>query len=91
MAGADTRTAPADTRTAAGAPGDAGTGAPGDDLDRSGDRPAAGPPRPESVTRERLDDRTGAPIASEEHARAADEHARAADEHAQAAEEEARR
>jgi hypothetical protein len=91
MAGADTRTAPADTRTAAGAPADAGTGAPADDLGRSGDRPAAGPPRPESVTRERLDDRTGAPIASEEHARAADEHARAADEHAQAAEEEARR
>jgi hypothetical protein len=91
MAGADTRTAPADTRTTAGAPGDAGTGAPGDDLGHSGDRPTAGPPRPESVTRERLDDRTGATIASEEHARSADEHARAADEHARAAEEEARR
>jgi TolA-binding protein len=63
-----------------------------DDQARSGDRPAAGPPRPESATRERLDDRTVAPIAPEEHARAADEHARAADEHARAAdEEEARR
>jgi F0F1-type ATP synthase membrane subunit b/b' len=77
----------ADTRTAATAPADARTGAPLDDRAR----PAAGPPQPESVTRERLDDRTGAPIAREEHTRAADEHARAADEHARAAEEEARR
>ena len=49
---------------------------------------ATGPPEPESVTRERLDDRTGAPIARDEHVRAADEHARAADEHARVAEEE---
>ena len=74
--------AQADTRTADPAATDARTGATAlDDRDRS----AAGPPQPESVTRERLDDRTVAP---EEHARAADEHARAADEHARAAEEE---
>jgi uncharacterized integral membrane protein len=78
--------AQADTRTADPAATGTRTGATAlDDRDRS----AAGPPQPESVTRERLDDRTVAP---EEHARAADEHARAADEHAQAAdEEEARR
>jgi TolA-binding protein len=80
--------AQADTRTADPAATDARTGATAlDDRDRS----AAGPPQPESVTRERLDDRTVAP-APEEHARAADEHARAADEHARAADdEEARR
>ena len=73
----------ADTRTGATAL---------DDQARSGDRPDAGPPQPESVTRERLDDRTAAPVAREEHVRAADEHARAAEEHARAAdEEEARR
>src|SRR5215218_2917194 len=97
---ADARTeAPADDRAVATAPvdtrtGDAGaTGTPTgatalDDRARSGDRLAAGPPQPESVTSERLDDRTGAPIAREEHVRAADEHARAAEEHARAAEEE---
>ena len=97
---ADARTeAPADTRTAAPAPedtraGDAAatgtrTGATAlDDRARSGGRPAAGPPQPESVTRERLDDRTGTPVAREEHVRAADEHARAAEEHARAANEE---
>ena len=63
-----------------------------DDRAGSGDRPDAGPPQPESVTRERLDDRTAAPVAREEHVRAADEHARAAEEHTRAAdEEEARR
>jgi TolA-binding protein len=73
----------ADTRTGATAL---------DDRASSGDRPDAGPPQPESVTRERLDDRTAAPVAREEHVRAADEHARAAEEHARAAdEEEARR
>jgi TolA-binding protein len=73
----------ADTRTGATAL---------DDRASSGDRPHAGPPQPESVTRERLDDRTAAPVAREEHVRAADEHARAAEEHARAAdEEEARR
>ena len=73
----------ADTRTGATAL---------DDRAGSGDRPDAGPPQPESVTRERLDDRTAAPVAREEHVRAADEHARAAEEHARAAdEEEARR
>jgi hypothetical protein len=72
--------------------GPTATPVPADDTAGSDDRPAAGPPRPESATRERLDDRTIAPIAPEEHARAADEHARAADEHARAAdEEEARR
>jgi hypothetical protein len=73
--------------------GDTDTGATAlDDRARSGGRPAAGPPQPESVTRERLDDRTGTPVAREEHIRAADEHARAAEEHARAAdEEEARR
>ena len=97
-AGADTRTGdpaagtrtedPAGARTA-----DARTGATAlDDRVGSGDRPDAGPPQPESVTRERLDDRTAAPVAREEHVRAADEHARAAEEHARAAdEEEARR
>jgi hypothetical protein len=59
-----------------------------DDRPSSGDPLAAETPQPESVTRERLDDRTGAPVAREEHARAADEHARAAEEHARAAEEE---
>jgi hypothetical protein len=62
--------------------------APVDERVGSGDRPAAGPPQPESVTRERLDDRTAAPVARDEHVRAADEHARAADEHTRAAEEE---
>jgi uncharacterized integral membrane protein len=88
----DARTeAPAaeDARTEAPAPTGTRTGATAlDDRTRSGDRPAAGPPQPESVTRERLDDRTGAPVAREEHVRAADEHARAAEEHARAAEEE---
>jgi hypothetical protein len=62
------------------------------------DRPAtrghgtAPPPEPASARRERLDDRTGAPPAADEHARAADEHARAAEEHQRAAaEEQARR
>ena len=80
-AGADTRTGDlaADTRTedpaGAGArTGDTRSGATAlDDRARSGDRPDAGPPQPESVTRERLDDRTAAPVAPEEHARAADE------------------
>jgi uncharacterized integral membrane protein len=84
---------PADAPT--GDPAESGTrtGATAvDDRAVSDDRPAAGPPQPESVTRERLDDRTGAPVAHEEHVRAADEHARAAEEHARAAdEEEARR
>jgi uncharacterized integral membrane protein len=89
---------PADTRTGTAVPADARTGdaaadtrmdaAALDDRAPSGDRPVAGPPQPESVTRERLDDRTGEPVASEEHVRAADEHARAAEEHARAAEEE---
>jgi hypothetical protein len=86
--------AQADTRPGDRASTDTRTGATAldDDRVRSGDRPAAGPPQPESVTRERLDDRTGAPVAREEHARAADEHARAAEVHARAAdEEEARR
>jgi hypothetical protein len=84
---------PVDTRTGTPASADTGTGATAlDDQARPGDRPAAGPPQPESVTRERLDDRTGAPVARDEHVRAADEHALAAEEHARAAEEgEARR
>jgi TolA-binding protein len=88
-----TAPARADARTEAPPPTGTRTGSTAlDDRARSGDRPAAGPPQPESVTRERLDDRTGAPVAREEHARAADEHARAAEEHARAAaEEEARR
>ena len=87
----DTRTgAPAsdESRTAAAAPTETRTGAAALDDRAPGDRPTAGPPQPESVTRERLDDRTGASVAREEHVRAADEHARAAEEHAQAAEEE---
>jgi uncharacterized integral membrane protein len=87
-------TAAADTRAEAPPLDDRARaeGAALDDQARTGDRPAAGPPEPESVTRERLDDRTGAPVARDEHVRAADEHARAADEHARAAaEEEARR
>jgi uncharacterized integral membrane protein len=85
---------PAGAGTRAGDPAaDTRTGATAlDDRAPSGDRPAAEPLQPESVTRERLDDRTGAPVAREEHVRAADEHARAAEEHARAAdEEEARR
>ena len=92
-------TAPVETGTAATAPVDTRTGDPAAADTRAGaaalddrDRAAAGPPQPESVTRERLDDRTGSPVAHEEHVRAADEHARAAEEHARAAdEEEARR
>ena len=86
-------TAPVDTRTEDASATGTRTGAIAlDDRTRSGGLPAAGPPEPESVTRERLDDRTGAPIAREERARAADEHALAAEEHARAAEEdEARR
>jgi hypothetical protein len=91
--------APLETGTAATAPVDTRTGDPAATDTRAGatalddrERSAAGPPQPESVTRERLDDRTGAPVAHEEHVRAADEHARAAEEHARAAdEEEARR
>ena len=99
--GAGTRAVdPAETGTRTEEPAGAGaraadtrTGATAlDDRASSGDRPDAGPPQPESVTRERLDDRTAAPVAREEHVRAADEHARAAEEHARAAdEEEARR
>jgi TolA-binding protein len=80
-AGADTRTGDpaAGTRTedpaGAGArTADTRAGATAlDDRVGSGDRPDAGPPQPESVTRERLDDRTAAPVAREEHVRAADE------------------
>jgi hypothetical protein len=76
-------TAPAPDRTGATAI---------DDRTVPEDRGPAPPPEPASVRRERLDDRTGAPPARDEHARAADEHAQAAEEHAQAAEdEEARR
>jgi hypothetical protein len=59
----------------------------------AGGRATGSPPQPTSVRRERLDDRTGAWAASDEHAHAADEHAQAAEEHARAAadEEEARR
>jgi cell division protein FtsB len=57
---------------------------------RATDPAAVPPPEPASVRRERLDDRTGAPV-GDEHARAADEHAQAADEHAQAADDQARR
>jgi hypothetical protein len=79
----------ADTRTGDAAATDARAEATAlDDRASSGDRLAAEPPQPESVTRERLDDRTGEPVAREEHVRAADEHARAAEEHARAAEEE---
>ena len=87
----DTRTGdtvPTDGRTAVTTPADTRTESPVDEPVSSGDRPAAGPPQPESVTRERLDDRTAAPVAHDEHVRAADEHARAADEHTHAAEEE---
>ena len=63
-----------------------------DDRPQAEGRATAPPPEPASVRRERLDDRTGAPLASDEHARAADEHAQAGDEHARAAaDEEARR
>jgi len=70
-----------------------GTGATAiDDQAGAEGRGTALPPEPTSVRRERLDDRTGAPPAGDEHALAADEHARAADEHARAAaDEEARR
>jgi type II secretory pathway pseudopilin PulG len=78
---ADT-TAPAPERTGATAI---------DDRPLPEGRGTAPPPEPASVRRERLDDRTGAPPAHDEHARAADEHARAADEHARAADEEAHR
>ena len=57
-------------------------------------RASASPPQPTNVRRERLDDRTGASVARDEHVSAADEHAQAAEEHARAAavdEEEARR
>jgi hypothetical protein len=81
-------TVPTDGRPAVTTPADTRTEAPVDERVGSGDRPAAGPPQPESVTRERLDDRTAAPVAGDEHVRAADEHARAADEHTRAAEEE---
>jgi hypothetical protein len=83
---ADT-TAPAST-----APAPERTGATAiDDRPLPEGRGTAPPPEPASVRRERLDDRTGAPPAHDEHARAADEHARAADEHARAADEEAHR
>jgi hypothetical protein len=81
--------ASADPRTGDAAVTDTRAGAATDDDGaRSGDRLDAGPPQPESVTRERMDDRTGATVAREEHVRAADEHGRAAEEHARAAEEE---
>jgi hypothetical protein len=84
---ADT-TAPADTT----GPAPERTGATSiDDRPPPQGRGTAPPPEPASVRRERLDDRTGAPPAHEQHARAADEHARAADEQARAADEEARR
>ena len=47
-----------------------------DDRAQAEDRGTAPPPEPTSVRRERLDDRTGAPAARDEHARAADEEAR---------------
>jgi type II secretory pathway pseudopilin PulG len=95
-------TAPAAERTAPTAPAAERTGATAPAAERTGataidgrplpeGRGTAPPPEPASVRRERLDDRTGAPPAQDEHARAADEHARAADEHARAADEEARR
>ena len=49
------------------------TGAPAVD---DPERPTTVPPEPTSATRQRLDDRTGAPVAREEHAQAADEEAR---------------
>jgi hypothetical protein len=88
---ADT-TAPAPNAPAPNAPASERTGATAiGDRPRPEGRGTAPPPEPASVSRERLDDRTGAPPAHDEHARAADEHARAADEHARAADEEARR
>jgi type II secretory pathway pseudopilin PulG len=89
---ADT-TAPADTTgPAPTGPAPERTGATSiDERPPPEGRGTAPPPEPASVRRERLDDRTGAPPAHEQHARAADEHARAADEHARAADEEARR
>jgi chromosome segregation ATPase len=87
---ADT-TAPAAAAATASATDHAGATAI-DDRAMPEDRGTAAPPEPTSVRRERLDDRTGAPPARDEHARAADEHAQAAEEHARAAEdEEARR
>jgi hypothetical protein len=44
-----------------------------DDRPQAEGRATAPPPEPASVRRERLDDRTGAPLASDEHARAADD------------------
>ena len=62
------------------------------DQPRTADPAVTPPPEPTSVSRERLDDRTGAnPPVRDEHARAADEHAQAAEEHAQAADDQARR
>ena len=42
-----------------------------DEQARAGSRPAATPPEPTNVRRDRLDDRTGIPPARDEHARAA--------------------
>jgi hypothetical protein len=76
----------------AAAAGHEGTGATAlDDRAQAEGRGTAPPPEPTSVRRERLDDRTGASVVRDEHARAAEEHAEAADEHARAADEEARR
>ena len=60
------------------------------DRSRAADPAVAPPPEPASVRRERLDDRTGTPVA-EEHARAAEEHAQAAEDHARAADDQAGR
>jgi len=78
-------------RAGAAAPADTHAEQSGGGATALNDRPAAGPPEPTSVRRERLDDRTDVSPTRDEHARAADEHARAADEHARAADEDARR
>jgi F0F1-type ATP synthase membrane subunit b/b' len=90
---ADAGPAPEDTTSGFEGTAPEGTGATAiDDQAGAEGRGTALPPEPTSVRRERLDDRTGAPPADDEHALAADEHARAADEHARAAaDEEARR
>jgi hypothetical protein len=65
---ADARREPAE----AASPADDRTGATAvDEQARTGSRPAATPPEPTNVRRERLDDRTGIPPARDEHARAA--------------------
>ena len=64
-------------REGADAPGGERTGATAvDDRAQAEDRGTAPPPEPTSVRRERLDDRTGALAARDEHARADDEEVR---------------